>query len=285
MGKLTILILFLLSLQVQGQQFYSSLYGFKLGQYRATTRNEFGKPFLKGKFDDGFIYEAYLLKPDTSFFIIFEYSNIDTNLIWSIQVSGSNSQMDIGLKNAKLGLDKSQTESHFGDPSLVEDIGDYGQKWVYAKTNLSLEVNKKGKLSSVKILDNSNELYPTPDISKIPSLDVLRKSLSSSNNSDILNMLSGDIEVYKNKTTFSFKKSFRTEQATDYSNMISLIREITKDLSKVNTNNLDEYEENMRLSYGQDIKHVMKFKKGQLVNEIVFKYYGGQYLIYEINAN
>lgn len=269
-----------------GQSFYTDLYGFKLGQYRETAKNELGNPIQYGKFDDGFVYEAYLLKPDTSLYIIFEYAARDTNIIWSIQVSGSNSTTDVGFKNATLGIDKIQTEKLFGKPTSIEDIGDYGNKWDYDKTNFSLEVNTKGKLSSIKVLDNSGELFPSgPDLKKIPSFDDIRIILSSNNNEEILKLLSGDIEVYKNDSTYYFKKSFKTEQNTDYSKMISLIKEIAKDLSTVNTKSIDEYEENMRLTYGEDTKHVIKIKKGHVIKEIVFKYYGGQYLIYEINAN
>ena len=100
-----------------------------------------------------------------------------------------------------------------------------------------------------------------------------------------MNLLSGDIEIYYKNKTYSFEKSFNTEQVTDYSKMIAIIREISKDLSIVNTKNTDEYEENMRLVFGEDTKHVIKIKKGHMINEIVLKYYGGQYLIYEINAN
>ncbi len=285
MKKLLIFFILLLTIQVYGQTFYSDLYGFRLGQYRETAKLELGNPIQYGKYEDGFVYEAYLLKPDTSLYIIFEYAAGDTNIIWSIQVSGNNFTTDIGFKNAKLGLDKSQTEKLFGKPYSIKDIGDYGSKWVYDKTNFSLEVSKKGKLSSVKILDNSNELYPSrPDMTKVPSFDKIQKVLTSPNNSDILNLLSGDIEVYKNNNTYYFKKSFKTEQATDYSKMISLIREISKDLSTVNTKNAEEYEENMRIALGEDIKHVIKIKKGHTIKEIVLKYYGGQYLIYEINA-
>lgn len=275
----------LITMQVYGQTFYSDLYGFRLGQYRETAKLELGNRIQYGKFEDGFVYEAYLLKPDTSLYIIFEYAAKDTNIIWSIQVSGHNSATDVGLKNAKLGLDKSQSEKLFGKPTTIEDTGEYGQKWVYDKTNISLEVNTKGKLSSIKVLDNSSELFPSQDLTKIPSFQKIQQTLSSKSSADILNLLTGDIEIYKDNKKYSLKKSYKTEQATDYSKMISIIREISKDLSTVNTKNIDEYEENMRMTYGEDTKHVIKIKKGHVIKEIVLKYYGGQYLIYEINAN
>ena len=185
MKKLLTFFTLLLTIQVYGQTFYSELYGFKLGQFREAAKFELGNPFQYGKYEDGFVYEAFLLKPDTSLYIVFEYASRDTNIIWSIQVSGNNSTTDIGFLNAKLGLDKSQTKYIFGNPTTIEDIGDYGQKWDYDKTNYSLEVSTEGTLSSIKILDNSHELFPSPDLTKIPSFQKIQQTLSSINNADI----------------------------------------------------------------------------------------------------
>jgi hypothetical protein len=285
MKKLIFIIIVSLTLQVQGQQFYTELYGFKLGQYRNATKKELGKPFRYEKFKDGFIYEAFFLKPDSSLYVIFEYSNIDTNVIWSIQVSGENNQTDIGFKNAKLGFDKLQTEKCFGKPSTIEYIGEYGKKWVYNKTNFSIELSTKEKLSSVKIIDNSDELYPNSDIKKMPTLDKIRIAFNSNNNAEILALLCGNIEIYYKGETYSIERSFKTELETDYSKIISLIRLISKDLSTIDISKNDDYSESMRVVLGEDVKHVMKFKKKHIIKEIVFRYFGGQYLIYEINAD
>ena len=285
MKKLILVIILGLTCQVQGQQFFTKLYGFKLGQFRSAAKNELGKPFRYGKFDDGFVYEAYPLKPDLSLHIVFEYAARDTNVIWSIQVTGTNNLTDIGFRNAKLGLNKTQTEKLFGKPTSMENIGEYGTMWKYDNTNFSVEVNTNEKLSSVKILNNSDELYPTQDFKKLPLFENIQKVLNTGNNADISDLLCGDIEVYYKNKTYSFRKSFETEEATDYSKVFSVIREISKDLTTVNTTNDKEYEENMRLTLGEDSKHVMKIKKGHRIKEIVFKYYGGRYLIYEINAD
>jgi len=285
MRKLLLLLILSLTIQAQGQQFQFDLYGFKLGQFRDAAKNELGKPLQSGKFEDGFVYEAFLLKPDSSLHIIFEYAAKDTNVIWSIQVTGFNSSTDIGFKNAKMGIEKPQIENLLGKPSTIKEIGEYGQKWEYDSTNFSIEVNPKGKLSSVKISDKSHDLYPSPDFNKLPSFELVQKTLNSSNNEDILNLLSGDVEIYIKDSTYSIRKSFKTEQEKDYSKMISIIRKISKDLSTVNPKNEKEYFESMRIALGQDPKHVMKFPKGHTIKEIVFKYYGGKYLIYEINTN
>ncbi|HTD40277.1 MAG TPA: hypothetical protein VK671_06625 [Mucilaginibacter sp.] len=286
MKNLITLLIVTSSLTVQAQHFYNSLYGFKLGQYREAAKTELGKPFKSGKYDDGYEYEGFLLKSDKSLYIIFEYAPADTSVIWSIQVSGTNLTTDIGLQDLKLGINKTDAEKLIGKPSSIKNIGEYGEMWSYNKTNLSVEVNKHGKLSSVKILDNSHDLFPKgPDVKKIPSFDIIQKTLSSNDNAEILKLLAGDIEVYYKGNTYYFKKSFSTEQSADYSEVLSIIKILSKDLATVNTKNQDEYEENMRIALGEDIKHVIKIKKGHLIKEIVLKYFGGQYYIFEINAN
>lgn len=286
MKNLITFLIVISSLTAQAQRFYNSLYGFKLGQYRAAARIELGKPFKTGKYDDGYEYAAFLLKPDKSLYILFEYAPADTSVIWSIQVSGTNLTAGIGLQGLKLGINKANTEKLIGKPSSIKNIGEYGEMWSYDKTNLSVEMNKQGKLSSVKILDNSHDLFPKgPDVQKIPSFDIIQKTLSSNNNAEILKLLAGDIEVYYKEHTYFFKKSFSTEQSSNYSEVLSIIKIISKDLATVNTKNPNEYEENMRIALGEDVKHVIKIKKGHLIKEIVLKYFGGQYYIFEINAN
>jgi len=286
MKKLLIFLFIAITSHVQAQQFYNSLFGFRLGQYREATRTELGTPFKSDKFEDGYQYDAFLLKPDTSLYIAFEYAANDTNVIWSIQVTGSETTTDIGFKNIKLGLGKSQAEKLLGKPSSIEDTHGYGWLWEYAKTNFSIEIGTKGKLSSIKISDRTNELYPKgPDIKKIPTFEKIRQTLTAGSNAEILNLLAGDIEIYYNDKTWFFRKPFRAEQTTDYSGLLAIIKTISKDLATVNTKNGDEYEENMRLTYGENIKHVIKIKKGHLIKEIVLKFVGGQYYIYEINAN
>ncbi|MBC7400493.1 MAG: hypothetical protein H7289_11150 [Mucilaginibacter sp.] len=286
MKKLLSIFIILFTVNANAQQFYTDLFGFRIGQYREAAKTQLGKPFKSGKFDDGFEYEAFPLKPDRSLYIVFEYAAKATDVIWSIQVSGSDIETDLGFKNARLGTDKAATEKVFGKPSSIENIGEYGDKWNYAKTNLSVEVNKKGKFSSIKINNNSQELFPKgPDVKAIPAFDKVRKILISGDNAAILNILAGDVEVYNNHHTYYFKKSFINEQNSDYSKTLSVIKSISKDLAKVNVKDPNEFEENMRLTLGDDIKHVIKLKKNHQVKEIVLKYFAGKYYIFEIKAD
>lgn len=279
--KTTTLLLFLTLIKLSAQTVVTDLNGFRLGQFREVATNELGKPFQQGKYEDGFQYEVFLLKPDTSMYMVFEYAAGDTNVIWSIQISGYNTTSDIGFKGFKLGIDKKEVLQLLGKPDKKDNIGDYGEKWNYDKTNYSVEISKNGKLSSVKIRDTySNK---PPDVSKLPKFDTVIKLLNSKNNADIAGILAPGIEIYYKDRTLFFEKSLKTEIETDHSKIFKTIREISTGLDKINTSDEKTYEENIRMALGQNPKHVVKIK-GHKVKEIVFEYVNGQYLIWEILA-
>src|ERR1700744_3773701 len=102
MNKLLTFFCFLLVTNVYGQHFYTNLCGFRIGQYRETTKAEFSKLIKTGKYDDGFEYEVYLL--NKSDYIAFEYAADNKDVIWSIQVSGTDGSVEIGFRNLKLGM-------------------------------------------------------------------------------------------------------------------------------------------------------------------------------------
>lgn len=281
--KTTTLLLLLLTLfEVNGQTIVTDLYGFQLGQYRETATNEFGKPLQQDRLDDGFEYEIFLVKPDTSLYMVFEYAPGLINVIWSIQISGNNATTDIGFKGLKLGIDETQVQQVLGAPDDKEDIGDYGEKWSYEKTNYSVEISKSGILSSVKITDTYSG--DSPDVSKLPRFKDVIKLLNSKDNSEMATVLAPGLEIYYKDKTIYFGKSIKTEIETDDSKIFQTIREISKGLNKIDLSDENSYEENMRIALGQNPKHVVKIKTGHTIKEIVFDYINGQYLIWEINA-
>ena len=67
--------------------------------------------------------------------MIFEYADYDLYTIWSIQLTGTKKGYDCSFKGLKLGMSKVQLESMLGQPSSIEDAGEYGEKWVYKNAN------------------------------------------------------------------------------------------------------------------------------------------------------
>src|SRR5258708_26910379 len=122
MKKIFCFFILLLAFESQAQQYVDVLYGFKLGQVRVSATNELGKPIQSGRFDDGYEYEMFLLKPDSSLYMIFEYTAEHKDIIWSLQVTGSNSKTEIGFRDLSLGVDEVRMEKIFGNltPSSMQ---------------------------------------------------------------------------------------------------------------------------------------------------------------------
>ncbi len=277
----TFLLLLLALLKVSGQTAVTELNGFRIGQYRVTATNEFGQSIQQDKYEDGTEYEVFIINPERSAYMVFEYAAGATEIIWSIQISG-NYAADIGFKGLKLGVDKKEVQAVLGMPDGIVDIGEYGEQWGYDETNYSVEISKSGKLSSVKIIDNYSS--NTPDLTKVPKFHDVVKLLTSKENSDIASILAPGIEIYYKNQTLFFNKSLKREIETDYSKLFQTIREISNGLSAINNSDENSYEENMRIVLGENAKHVIKIKTGHIIKEIVFDYINGEYLIWEINA-
>ena len=282
MKILTSIILIFFSIHAFSQEMVEHLGGFQIGQYRSVVVNELGSPFKKEKFDDGFEYEVYIIKPDSSVYMIFEYSPRSLQIIWSIQLTGKD--FGTGFKNLKLGDEKDKVLKQLGNPSNKGEAGEYGDRWEFEKTNYSIEINKRGKLSSIKIKDDSHKLFPTSNVDKFPSFDIVKTELQSNDRSRIKTLLCPDIEITFNNSNYTFKKSIQNEIDQDESGLFKLINQLAKELTTVDPKNKDEYEEGLRIVPKQDPLYVIKIKKGAGIKEIVLQYRFGRFLIWEIKT-
>jgi hypothetical protein len=283
--KIALILLVVWNVSAQSQKYFLELNGFRLKQYRETAQSEFGKPDRSGKLDNGFEYEAFLLNPDESLYMVFEYSPDRNDIIWGIQITGTDATADFGFQGLKFGMSSAQAEKILGKATGKVDVGEYGQRWEYKNSNFSIEINPEGKLSSIKIKDAPPESESLPDAKKIPQFAGVLKTLTSKDNAEMAKMLAPDMELYLDKQTLFFGRSLRKEIAADSSKIFAIIRDLAADLKTVNVKNADEYEENLRMTLGQDPKHVIKLKKGHKIREIVFKYEWGQFLIWEVKAS
>jgi hypothetical protein len=285
MRQIVIAVLFLISVSVSisAQELVTDLNGFRLGQYRTVPKNEFQKLLKKDKLAGGFEYEAYAAAADESVYMVFEYAESDPQVIRSIQVTGSNKGYDCRFKGLKLGMPAKEVERTIGKPSSIEDIGEYGKQWNY-DGNFDLEINPNGVLSSVKIEDTFPDLKGK-DTSKIPGFEKYSGILKSKDRKAISELLAPSLEIYKNGATHSFKRAWANEVKSDLSGIFALMDEVVKLVEKTDPHNEAQYEENVRISVGQDPLHVAKFKINGKKSEIVFKYMFGKYLIWEIQLN
>ncbi|NQX81776.1 MAG: hypothetical protein HRT66_07255 [Flavobacteriaceae bacterium] len=281
---LIIMLLLFNSTFVFSQDIIVELNGFKLRQFNEAVKNEFGKPVHTTNFDDGFIAEIYSIKPDSSAYVVFEYPNWNKEIIFSIQIYGAFKDIYPKFKGITMGISENELIEIVGKPSTSKDIGDYGKVLEYKKTNYSFEINKKGKLSSIKIVDNFDEMFPNPNTEKIPDFNTIKEILESNNPKMISKILSAEMEIYINGKTLYFNHSWEKEIDSDISNIYNTINKIIKGIDKIDASDENQYEENIRLTLGENTKYVLKFKTDIKIKEIVLKWENGKYVIWEIKT-
>ena len=266
------------------QDLVNKLNGFSLNQFREVASFELKKPLQAAAHDDGYEYEVFLLKADSSAYMVFEYPNWNTQEIWSIQLFGTDSALNPGFKGLKMGISKESVIEKTGRPSNIEKMGQYGELLEYKETNYSFEINSQNQLASIKIRSIHPEYFPEPDLGKIPSFAEVKEILMSGDKQRISEILSPGLEVYYRNKTRYFRHAWSKEIEQDLSGIYILIDQLAKNLDEVNIEDTDEYEENMRLTQGQNPLHVLKFKKHTQVKEIVMRWEFGRYLIWEIKT-
>ena len=280
---LPVFLLLQAMLQVSAQKldFQESLNGFMLGQYRDAARTSYKEPLIVDVHEDGVEYEIYLLKPDTSLYMIFEYAPQSRDLIWSIQVFGKGYDPDfMGLT---LGMSESEVTEIMGrNPDFTKSAGQYGKQIAYDSCNYSFEINPSGELSSIKLIDESYLYFTGSTDEQPPRFSEIKSLLNAEENAEIAEILAPDLEVYVGDTVYYFKSSFQAEMATDYSGIFELIRQYASELEEIVEGNQEAYEQNIRLSVGSNPMHVIKFTDSYRIRELVFKYQYDRYMLWEI---
>lgn len=285
MKIVSFLFLFALLHVMFAQEFYTDLNGFRLGQFREVPKNELRTLIEQDQLEDGFEYEIYLVEPDTSVYMTFEYASTDLQTIWSIQITGSKKDYDCRFRGLKLGMTTDGIEDVIGKSSSIEDAGEYGTIWAYDNTNFNLEITPNGTLGGIKIMDSSRDFFPKIELTKIPSFTQYYSILKSDDRKLISELLAPGIEIYYNDSTYAFRHSISNEILSDESKVFSLANKMAGILEEVNPQDSLQHEENVRLMLGNDPMHVAKFRLDEQHYEIVFKYLFGKYLIWEMKLN
>src|SRR5690606_34745417 len=209
--------LVLISISLSAQIRDKMLYGFAVGQSREVLKTEFKEVFRSGVYQDGSEYEIFLLQPDRSAYIVFEFNPYNPQIIKSIQVSGKNPDVEIGYKNLRLDDDKSVVEEIFGTIIFKQAIDAETELWNYG-SDLNVEITN-GVLSSIKITDNSFDNTETP--ANLPVFSEILNILQSGSNQQIAEILMPNAEIYYWDQFLSFERSLQNEIKKDYSKLFA----------------------------------------------------------------
>jgi hypothetical protein len=266
---------------LDAQDFAQDLNGFRLGQTRAVTHRELGKPDKQGAMDENVVFEAFLLNEEPHVYILFQYHKSEPELIWSIQVTGDDVKHDPTFKDLRLGVAPTEVEKRLGKPSQKTNVGEYGTLWEFAGRNFSIEINPANKLSSIRIVDDRSK---EPDLKNLPKFPEWAKQLQSATNVELGDLLAPDVEVYDGGKARSFGRAMKNEIALDSSGVFGSVRRLAKELSSVDTAKADQYEEKLRLHKAREPQHVIRLPKLTGVTEITFRWNGEKWQVWEFGA-
>ena len=286
MRKLSLYFLLVLvfgAVESLAQQYIYDLNGFRLRQYREAVFNELGEPSQSGAMGDDMEYEAFFLSEEPLVYMVFQYRLPFEGLIFSIQITGDDPNIDLGFRGLRFGSSESDVIKALGQPARRIDVGERGTRLEFDKANYSVEINTEKRLSSIRIMDD-DDVVALPDPKSIPAFKGMVKTLTSGTNAEISELLAPDMELYVDGKATFFGRQLRSEIASDNSRIFSTIRGLSKELVAVNETKPEEFEANLRLRMGADPMHVIKLKKTKKVREIVLKWNGRRWLLWEFDA-
>lgn len=251
------------------------LNGFRLWQYKSAAENHFGKPFQTMKRDDH-VLEAHQVSKSS--YMVFEYGKTFPENAGSIQITGYPTKM-IPFMGLQLGDSEEKVISVLGKPSSTKKITSPPVTiWYYDKKNYTTEFDQQGRLYTIKIhLDEKmmNEADMAPE-----NWAAFKQAILAKDKDTILKWLRPDVEISWHGRTLSIDKRFADFQsAPDRDFMEALIG----DKSSVHTQiRAAEPEVAMRLMLEMGAGWVYKFHEDNVLAEIVFFPYNGQFRVYEV---
>lgn len=264
--------------QVDGE---IELTGFILGQYRKAVHTQLGPPIQRIDTDDGWIYEFHALRPDTSVYALFKYSESDTSRIYSIQLNGHEYNAMHSFNGLRLGADQREVDRLFGMYTKTDTLDNPNVVIrFYANTNYSFELDENGKLYGIQI---SGDILSNEPLQPVPDIKGFRDAIRSKNIDSLLVHLSPDVELYHKNKVITYQGAARDEFAREDSELLKYLLGAKESVwfafEKERTTPTPE----LRLFTEKKLTTtVYKFYKSKVLEEVVFLPHAGQWKVYEI---
>jgi hypothetical protein len=275
----------LTGLRLSAQDFPPSqveLNGFLLGQYDSAADGQFGKPTQVTKTDDGWIDRVYLFDKDHGSYMAFSYPPNDSKRMTAIQIAGSSGTQSTSFLGLRVGDDKNKVVAAVGVPSTVEHETDTPvDLWKYIGRNYSFEIDKGGKLSSIRIVSENGSAEKQP--SAFPNVESFRKSVISRDVDALMSLLAGDLEIYQKDQTYTFSKAARSDLQDADSKVTRLLLGEKNSVRFAFVNEKFEPDTQLRVYTKAPPGSVVKFEHSAVVREIVYETEAGAWRIWEID--
>ena len=182
--------------------------GFVLGQSKHTVHAELGRPFLRSKKDDGWMYEFHAIKPDTSVYAVFKYRPADSTRIYAIELVGDPHPEMHAVRGLKLGAHRDQVHLKLGTPHKTEKVDDPPvTTHFYNHKNYSVDIDENDRLYGIQIFGSILDQRPLGD----PTVHGFKNAIVSRNIDSLMHWIAPDLKIMKNGGVIGFSGSARKE--------------------------------------------------------------------------
>lgn len=267
-----------LSIQNNFPPSQKSMDGFFIGQHISAVINVLGESDQISSEKDGVSSYAYWLDESHSTFLAFSIFRPESGIIGAIQITGEKSDK-INFLGLKLGDLKEKVVRVLGKPSSVELGTRNSDLYLYNNRNYSVELDKEGKLFSIRILglDGFEENVEIGDF-----IENFKGALNKSDINKISELLMPDVEICTKEDIFKVTKRFLDELSDPNSKIMKYLL-----FNKNNIRNiLNEYkgkiDMQMRITEKGPSGYVYKFPDSKVLEEIFVIEYAGNYRAWEI---
>lgn len=252
------------------------LQGYLLGQRRNTIESTLGKPFKVIKSEDGWVDVAFVEKKSENY-LVFSFAKDGNEPTVAIQFTGPAVPTMRPFQGLRLGDSVAAVEARLGKPSSIGNSTEDGtRQYNYKGRAFSLEINSSGKLSSIRISDDD----VGPDLD--PPVEALFLAASTCNVESLLELVSGDLEVYRGGDAWGFEHS----ALTDLSNPSKMREAICGNSHSLHAAfAADEVRKNdsqLRVTEKGPSGPVIKFPDSKIVKEIFYKREAGAWRAFEV---
>lgn len=274
--SLTIVPIFVYAQPPENQR---ELNGYLLGQ-RHSVLTKIGKPYKQVKSRDGWIDEVHLVNGEN--YMVFGFRKAGNEQMLSIQITGGPYAEMRPFLGLRLGDSKEKVVSALGKPTEIKHVSDVNvDEYRYDPRNYSVEIDSKGKLSSIRI--GANEWYfKDVEFAKQSPVGGLRKALETCETDELVEQLSGDAEFYLGEETIEFNSSVFQELQNKNSRFVQLLCGGKGSLREALLTENTEEDIQMRVYEKHSPAIVAKFPNSKIVSEIVFDAVAGKWRVYEV---
>lgn len=260
----------------QNHSYESELNGWRLLQFTETVDKTLGQPFTT-RDDPPYRNRAYRVGEDA--YMVFGIHDEQSQVIDSLQLTGTAAADMLAFKGLKLGDDRSKVIAALGEPTSITEIDDPKvSRLNYRDSNYTVELDDKRRLYSIRIDLHHDFMKPHDNTEQ--DWAALVAAVRSRNTEKLLETLRPDMEIYRGGEVLAIRLRYSDfAAAPDPAILDAFFSASSGVLHYLDT---CEYEAHVRVSEHVGVGLAYKFDPECPLAEIALFPYAGQYRVYEV---